>query len=268
VHPRRYRLRWLNTGPSRFYEIFITDPASPANPPAFWRIASDGNLLPQPLRVQSVRLGVAERTDVIIDFSQFAGRSIYLENRLLQFDGRGPQNGILPAGEGNQLLRIDVVLPPVADRSLDPSLIPAFYPLPPAFALARPQVTRQFLFGRTNGQWSLNGRFMDCSSVRFSVTQNSAERWVLTGVLGWHHPMHVHLEEHRILARNGQPPPPDEGGRKDVTRLQNAEQIDLFMRFRDWTGRYIMHCHNLVHEDHAMMVRFDVDPRGDVNGTP
>jgi FtsP/CotA-like multicopper oxidase with cupredoxin domain len=29
-----------------------------------------------------------------------------------------------------------------------------------------------------------------------------------------------------------------------------------------------MHCHNLVHEDHAMMVRFDVDPRGDTNARP
>ena len=40
------------------------------------------------------------------------------------------------------------------------------------------------------------------------------------------------------------------------------------MRFRDWTGRYVMHCHNVIHEDHAMMVRFVVGTSGDTNGNP
>ena len=31
------------------------------------------------------------------------------------------------------------------------------------------------------------------------------------------------------------------------------------MRFREFTGKYMMHCHNLIHEDHAMMLRFDVE---------
>jgi FtsP/CotA-like multicopper oxidase with cupredoxin domain len=30
------------------------------------------------------------------------------------------------------------------------------------------------------------------------------------------------------------------------------------MRFRDMKGRYVMHCHNVLHEDHAMMIRFDL----------
>ena len=34
--------------------------------------------------------------------------------------------------------------------------------------------------------------------------------------------------------------------------------LQLFMNFRDYTGKYMMHCHNLIHEDHAMMVRWDV----------
>jgi FtsP/CotA-like multicopper oxidase with cupredoxin domain len=48
VHPRRYRFRWLNTGPSRFCWFFLTDLLDPAKPIPLWRIASDGNLLPQP----------------------------------------------------------------------------------------------------------------------------------------------------------------------------------------------------------------------------
>jgi FtsP/CotA-like multicopper oxidase with cupredoxin domain len=40
------------------------------------------------------------------------------------------------------------------------------------------------------------------------------------------------------------------------------------MRFRDWLGRYVMHCHNVIHEDHAMMLRFDVATTGDTNPNP
>ena len=32
----------------------------------------------------------------------------------------------------------------------------------------------------------------------------------------------------------------------------------IYVKFRDYSGRYVMHCHNVVHEDHAMMIRFDL----------
>ncbi len=51
-------------------------------------------------------------------------------------------------------------------------------------------------------------------------------------------------------------------------RLQHNETATLFFRFRDFPGRYPLHCHNVVHEDHAMMLRFDIDPTGDTNANP
>jgi FtsP/CotA-like multicopper oxidase with cupredoxin domain len=36
--------------------------------------------------------------------------------------------------------------------------------------------------------------------------------------------------------------------------------MSVYIKFRDWLGRYPMHCHNTVHEDHAMMVRWDIVP--------
>src|SRR5712691_2193516 len=121
VHPRRYRLRWTNAGPSRWQQFFLTDVNNLSANNRFWQIANDGNLLPAPVQVSSVELGVAERADVIIDFSQFKpGQSIYLENRLEQNDGRGPTGNTLAAGQGNLVLRFDVVLPAVADNSQDP----------------------------------------------------------------------------------------------------------------------------------------------------
>src|SRR5262249_35460110 len=87
VHPRRYRLRWLSGGPARFLDLFLTNPNNLNAPIPFWQISKDGNLLPKPIQVNHVAMSVAERADVIIDFSQFPqGSSIYIENRLEQFD--------------------------------------------------------------------------------------------------------------------------------------------------------------------------------------
>ena len=54
----------------------------------------------------------------------------------------------------------------------------------------------------------------------------------------------------------------------NVVRLQFNEEITIFFRFRDFSGRYPMHCHNTVHEDHAMMVRWEIDDVGDLNSQP
>src|SRR5207253_6778938 len=78
VSPRRYRFRWLNSGPSRFYQFFLTDLTNLSAHNLFWQISSDGNLLPKPIRVESVRLSVAERADVIIDFTKLGGKTLYL----------------------------------------------------------------------------------------------------------------------------------------------------------------------------------------------
>ena len=266
VHPRRYRFRLLDGGPSRFYQFFLTDANAPNTTIPFWQISNDGNLLPKPVQVTSVRLGVAERADIIIDFSQLAGRSIFLENRLEQVDGRGPTGRILAAGQGNSVMRFDVVLPPVPDQSADPATIAQLRTLPP---LAPADVTRTFRFDRSNGQWTINNRFFDCNDVRFRVRQNTGEHWRLQNNSGgWQHPIHVHFEEFQIVSRNGRPPSAAERSRKDVVRLQFNEEIVVASRFRDFVGRYPTHCHNTVHEDHAMMLRWDIDDAGDAKAQP
>jgi len=80
VSPRRYRFRWLDAGPSRFYQFFLTDLNHLSAHSLFWQISSDGNRLPNPIQGESVRLSVAERADVIIDFTPFKCRTVYLEN--------------------------------------------------------------------------------------------------------------------------------------------------------------------------------------------
>ncbi|NQD96471.1 bilirubin oxidase, partial [Pseudomonas sp. CrR25] len=84
VDARKYRLRLLNGGPSRFYEFYLVNARNSAQ--RFTYIANDGNLLPAPLRNQTkVRLAVAERADIVVDFSQYPiGTELYLVNRLRQ----------------------------------------------------------------------------------------------------------------------------------------------------------------------------------------
>ena len=66
-----------------------------------------------------------------------------------------------------------------------------------------------------------------------------------------------------------QPPPLGvNASRKDVVRLIPGGNPKLFFRFRDFLGRYPMHCHNVVHEDHAMMLRWDIAVTGDTNQNP
>ena len=84
------------------------------------------------------------------------------------------------------------------------------------------------------------------------------------------HPIHIHFEEHQLLKRNGNVIGPGnvEYSRKDVVPLQHSELNTMFMRFRDFEGRYVMHCHNTLHEDHAMMLRWDIDQTGDTKQEP
>jgi len=271
VSPRRYRFRWLDAGPSRFYQFFLTDLTNLSAHNMFWQISSDGNLLPKPIRVESVRLSVAERADVIIDFAPFAGKTLYLENRLKQDDGRGPtDHEIRSAGQGNLVLKIIVDGPTVADHSQDPATITKFYDLPST--AVTPRVKRTFVFSDSGGGWQINERFFACNDIRFTVQENSVEQWTLINDGGeWEHPIHIHFEEFQTLSINGRAPatsPLVQTGRKDVLRLEADASATLFFRFRDFTGKYPMHCHNTIHEDHAMMLRFDIAPIGDTRQSP
>ena len=271
VHPRRYRFRLLDGGPSRFYQFHLLNADSPSTVYPFYQISSDGNLLPKPERVSNVRLSVAERTDIIIDFTNLAGKTLYLENRLEQIDGRGPTKTVKAAGRGDRLMRFDVVLPPVADGSANPATPgTAYYPLPLYYPTEPVAARRTFKFERGNGAWQVNGKFMDCEGPpRFKVRGGSSERWVIQNNSGgWQHPIHTHLEEFQILRRNRRLPSMVERGRKDVARLEFNEEMELAFRFRDFKGKYPIHCHNTVHEDHSMMMVFEIADVGDTKARP
>ena len=249
VKPRKYRFRFLDAGPSRFYALALSDATQ------MIQIANDGNLLAAPIARSVVTIGVAERHDVIIDFSKYlVGDRVYLMNRAEQTDGRGPTGKLLTPGDPLVEFRVTSF-----DRT-DVSQIPSTLRTPPPKDLTQVVARRSWEFNRGNGQWTVNGKIFNNDEVRAHVKCNTREIWTLkNGGGGWSHPIHIHYEEFRMLSRNGGAPLAFED-RKDIAVLGPGEEVEVFFNFRDFQGPYVMHCHNVVHEDHAMMIRFDVEP--------
>ena len=277
VRKRRYRFRLLDMGPSRFYQLFLTNPDNPTQSIPYWRISNDGNLYERPLQVTSVKLGVAERADIIVDFDKLtaaggpaAGATrLWLENRLVQDDPRLPRVDLSAPGIISNVLvefRIGTV---AADTSRDPALITSFAPitLPP---LAAPAVTRTFKFSSANGAWTCNGVVVDCTQVRFTMKRGRMERWIYQTGGGWAHPIHNHFVEGRIVKRNGVAigPGSEEYCRKDVVSLYATDEVEYWVMPTDYVGVYPIHCHNVVHEDYGMMLLLRVNDVGDTNPAP
>ena len=213
--------------------------------------------MPAPITANRVRLAPAERADIVVDFSALPQgvTELYLVNRAEHRDGRGPTGDLLPINQAPKILKF-IVRPQtgIVDNSRVPSTLKAL----PAMDLPVAR-ERSWHFDRRNGLWSVNGQLADINRVDAVVQQGTAEIWNISTSGGWAHPIHMHLEEYRILSYNDQPVANTVlGGVKDVFALYPGDEMRIYMKFRDWVGRYVMHCHNTVHEDHAMMVRWDV----------
>jgi FtsP/CotA-like multicopper oxidase with cupredoxin domain len=293
VEPRKYRFRILNGGPSRFYELFLrAERGGRTEHPKFVVITGDGNFLPEPVETESIFLGVAQRADVILDFSGYRpGDHVYLHNLLQQLNGAGPSGAYMDFSDPQtNLLRFDVV-PPTAP---DGSSIPKQFRPWPRIDLSEVKRERVFTFDYLGGLWTINNQVMDPNRVDAGIDQGSAEIWTLrNGGRNWSHPIHSHFVEFLFLEINGRPyredviqdiggrdaegrdlelvphlgkapgtrSPVDSfmgGRRRDVAILLPSDELKIYMRWPDFLGKYVMHCHNVVHEDHAMMIRWDI----------
>ncbi len=276
VRKRRYRFRLLNVGPSRHYQLFMTNPDNPAQSIPYWRISNDGNLYEKPLLVTSMKLAVAERADIVVDFAKLtapggpaAGATrLWLENRLIQTNPRKPETDLDPAGTAKNVLLEWRIGAPAYDASRELTAQTSFAPLllPPLPPIEE-TITRHFKWERTNGAWACNGKFIDCTEVRFAMKRGRTERWIHETSGGWAHPVHNHFVEGRIVKRNGKPvgPGSQEYCRKDVIALYPGDEVEYWVTATDYLGVYPIHCHNVLHEDYGMMMLFRVDDVGDTN---
>jgi FtsP/CotA-like multicopper oxidase with cupredoxin domain len=293
VERRKYRFRILNGSVARFYKLALSDGTS------FWQIGNDGNLLPNRVTLsQTDQLGVAERYDIVIDFAQPhwpLNTRVYLVNLAEHADGRlvakdlslnEALSGNSPdPGVGRILeFRIDLA-PSYTDNSQVP---PVLIPNPDLTNVKNVRI-RNFEFGRgadqtindpqtaSEGEWGIrirtnsdSGDMLAAAYSRISAQPSfgagaTREVWNLkNGGGGWDHPIHIHFEEGQILKRDGSfsNVPPAERGRKDVYRLRPGGEVQITMQFRDWQGMFMQHCHNTTHEDHAMLMRWEINDGG------
>jgi spore coat protein A, manganese oxidase len=256
VERRKYRFRLLNASVSRSYLLAL----STGDP--FTVIGTDGGLMPAPADTTTLRFGMAERYEVVIDFARYPiGTRVVLQNL-------GPENNVDFDTTG-VVMAFDVAAE--ATSAANNTVPPVINPDNEVMRLTPEQAvtTRTMQFKRQGGEWTVNGQTWEdvinsgFTQVVASPKLGDVEIWELeNNSNGWFHPVHIHLVDFKILDRNGAPPLPYERGPKDVAYVGEGETVRVLMRFGPQVGRYMMHCHNLVHEDHDMMVQFEVGTGG------
>ena len=246
VKPGLYRLRLLNASLFSAYDFAL----SSGQP--FVQIGTGNGLLPKPVVRQDLLLGPAQRADVIVDFRGRAGEEVLLRTipRSDGATGTGSRSATLMQfrvrGTNDQKARIPVRLADIED-----------------IAVPR-KVSKTWTFGLTENEhgsfWSINNRMFDPARVDHRVRMNSVERWRLRNVSDMTHYVHLHEERWQTISRDGKPPPPWEDGYEDTWRLDPGASVDVYARFTDYPGLFMVHCHMLNHEDHGMMAQFEVLP--------
>jgi FtsP/CotA-like multicopper oxidase with cupredoxin domain len=248
--------------------------------------------MPKPRAVSSWRHGNAERYEVLIDFRAYRpGTVIDLQNlsnaNNRDYDHTGKILRFVVAADGE--------LPPDRAGSKTISGVPGTLVTSEAMSLKASDAVRttKLRVERNNGTWMINGKSWhdvedsDLRMVLANPAPDDVEIWEIENKSGgWFHPVHIHLVDFQVIGRNtnGGKPYDWELGPKDVIYVGENETVRLLMKFTlqkgggatlNKGGRYMVHCHNLPHEDHDMMQQFSVglakqqvDPNDPIDGDP
>lgn len=266
VSRRKYRFRILNGSNARAYGLAL----STGKP--FFQIGTEGGLQHRPVALRRLPISPGERYEVVIDFSGYEiGEKVILENLRL------PNNqSDLPSTR--QIMRFDVVrggaddsrvpavLRPPEDQ-LDPTHLAPIKPdgTPDPSQASR---TRKFVFERHGGFWTINRKIWDEDRIDEKPREGDTEIWEFQNKGGgWIHPTHPHLTNFKIFDRNGRPPAPYETNWKETVFLGPNETVRVLIKWPEvppgprpgrFTRRYAIHCHLIEHEDHDMMLQYEV----------
>jgi FtsP/CotA-like multicopper oxidase with cupredoxin domain len=277
VKTAKYRVRLLNGSNSRIYKLYLND-GSP-----FTVIGTDGGLLETPVKRNYLTLAPAERVEIIMDFSRYdVGTTLQL--RSMPFEGGGMMmgggmmgrgrggmmggmmgsSGLVNGGEDFRIADFKVATS-VQDSTRIPERLSVIEHLDVSEAVnaANP---RSFHFQMQMMNVAINGRQFEMNAVtpEETVKLNTAEVWELVnaGPMSMPHPVHIHGLQFRIIERNGSPSDLKDGyidsGWKDSMLLMPGERAHVLLRFEDFTGLYLYHCHNLEHEDLGMMRNYKI----------
>lgn len=269
------RLRLLNGSTERIYNLGFQNNLN------FHQIATDGSLLNASVQLTRLRLVPGERAEILLDLSSLEGQSI----NLMSFGSELPSGNygaanpsVMPMGSiagysnnvlnGNdfKILDLNVTAPTANPITYIPSTLITNTP----YSTSDINATRSLLFqpqqmgpvGMLNGPFIINGASFDMETINYEIPLNNTEIWELTNQTAIAHPFHIHDVQFYILDINGNPPPANMQGRKDVVLVPpmfgTVRFITKFEDFADDDTPYMYHCHMLSHEDEGMMGQFIV----------
>lgn len=268
-----YRLRFLNGSNSRIYKLAWS------NGLPFTVIGTDGGLLERSVQKPYLTLGPAQRADTILDLTaQPQGSSLQLKSisfpaAAMQMMGGGMGRMIrtaLPQGAEFDVLRVGVDKREHSRFELPPRLADAGFLNPrDAENAGRPH---SFSLSFRRMQWFLNGSTFDMMRVKDNEIFRAGSLRMIEfrneamGMMGLIHPIHIHGRHFQVMGRFGTPFSSelaaalsegiiDEGWRDTVLVLP-GETVRLLVRFSDYKGLFLYHCHSLEHEDMGMMRNF------------
>lgn len=248
-----YRLRILNGSTARVYNLGLTGGKQ------LIIIGADGGLLRTPEQVSNIMLAPGERLDVLIDFSGLAvGKEIYLvSNKFSEYNAQGRQSFNLMKFKVNQSVNSAFTVP--ATLSVIDSLSPVQALKTRTLNIAQ---TISGEGGHGMGRHSINRKIFEMERVDETVSAGTVEIWEFDNFKGDEiHPMHIHGVQFQVLQRIGGRNKiiASEKGWKDTILLMPGEKVRVIMRFPEYTGVFVLHCHNLEHEDDGMMINYQIE---------
>ena len=293
VEQRRYRLRFLNGCQSRFLILdFSNIPGVEA-----WQIGNEGGFLAAPVNLTSdhhnrLLMAIAERADVIVDFSKVPVGNYVLANIGPDepFGGCEPPDDfdVADPESTGQVMQFQVV----PALTPDPTTPPMFLQLPTILPLPAPNTTRRLalleemsmvfdgpsaaLLGNVD-HTGMPVRKMWADPVSENPNLGDTEVWEFYNLTADAHPMHVHeiafevVNRERLALDNEEPivplgltgdvRPPEawESGRKDTVIAYPGEVTRLRAQFNT-PGQFVWHCHIVEHEDNEMMRPYRIGP--------
>jgi FtsP/CotA-like multicopper oxidase with cupredoxin domain len=247
-----YRLRLLNGSNARIYKLGWRD-----NRP-MTVIGTDGGLLERPVTRPYVMLAPGQRVELWADFGEDEpGTEHYLENR--DFSGSGTFS----------IMRVRVNSESATQLQMPERLSTlAYYQPGDAVNLKRP---RTFEMRMARMTWLLNGKTFEMEDVARNerVKLDELEVWEFVNEdphMAMPHPIHVHNVQFQVMERETLPQAGKtwdevkegivDDGWQDTVLVMPGQRVRLLLRFEDYEGLYLYHCHNLEHEDMGMMRNF------------
>lgn len=259
-----YRLRVLNASNARIFRLARSD----GRPMVL--IGGDGGFLPVPATVPYVDLSTGERADLLVDFGGLApGAAVRLVSLAFPAPsmggGMGPMRGRgMMGGMGRgaaQGAAMDLMELRVARRVRDSAAVPAA--LPAVVPVRRTAATRSrvFRFDSMMMNHTINGRGFQLDRVDERVPFGTTEVWTFVNQGPFSHPVHMHAVHFSVLSRTGGRGRvmPWETGPKDTVLVMPGERVEVAARFDRHRGLFLLHCHNLEHEDMGMMMNFSIE---------